>query len=363
MDTAAAAAPQRERADQCAQDDIEVRRLDRRDEAAWMRYAARHPQASLYHGLAWREAIRDVFGHDSHYLLARHRAGGVVGVLPLVRLRSRLFGDFMASLPYVNYGGALADSPAIAERLMHEAARIAAEVGSRHVEFRDTRRYPAWPARTDKVIMQLPLPPCAEDLWRAFDPKLRAQIRRPEKAGVHATLGGAELLPAFYRVFARNMRDLGTPVYGREFFYAVMRAFVGSATIAVCHRAGEPVAAGILLRHGTRLEIPWASSLREHNRLGVNMALYWRILTHAIDQGCGLFDFGRCTVGSGTYRFKRQWGALERPLFWHYWLENGAPMPQLTPQNPKYRIAVAAWRRLPLFVANRLGPVLVKNLP
>ncbi len=341
---------------------VEIATLDPAHEHAWDRYVESQRQSTLYHHLAWRQVVHNAFGHETHYLYA-HAAGRVTGVLPLVRLHSRLFGDFLVSLPQVNYGGVLADGVACAAALMEAAGQLAKTIGSRHVEFRDTRRRDGWPVRTDKVIMELALPASQDELWSLFDSKLRAQIRRADKEGIQIVRGGAELLPDFYAVYARNMRDLGTPVYGRRFFSAILATFPQAAAIVVCRHLGEAIAAGVLLRHRERLEIPWAASIREYNRFGVNMALYWAVLRYAIEQGARVFDFGRSTMDSGTYRFKKQWGATPRPLFWHYWLDAGAAMPELTPSNPKYRLAIAAWRRLPLFVANRLGPALVKHLP
>lgn len=341
---------------------VEIAPLDPLHEKAWTRYAEGHPQASLYHGLAWREVVHAAFGHETHYLYA-HVAGRFTGILPLVRLRTRIFGDFLVSLPHVNYGGVVADNSATANALMERAAALARSLGSSHVEFRDTHRRAGWPVRTDKVIMELGLPGSANELWSRFDSKLRAQIRRADKEGIEVLHGGEDLLPEFYAVFARNMRDLGTPVYASRFFSAILAAFPQAASIVVCRHRGQAVAAGFLLHHRERLEIPWAASIREYNRFGVNMALYWAALGMAIERGCRVFDFGRSTVDSGTYRFKKQWGATPRPLLWHYWLDKGIAMPKLTPSNPKYRLAIAAWQRLPLFVANRLGPALVKHLP
>lgn len=332
--------------------------------AAWEDYVERHPRASIYHRAGWSGLIGDLFGHETHYWLARDCAGGVVGVLPLVRLRSRLFGDYLVSMPYFNYGGALGDSPVVEAGLMQAAAERAAELGIRHIEFRDTfSRGPGWPSRDDKVAMELALPKDPAELWKSIGSKLRAQIRRPQKAGAEAILGGAELVDEFYEVFSRNMRDLGTPVYPRGFFRAIAEAYPEQVRVVVVRYQGLPAAAGFLIGEGDRLEIPWASSLREHNRLAVNMLLYWHALESGIEAGYRVFDFGRSSVDAGTYRFKKQWGAQPSQLHWHYWLGDGGQLPNLTPNNPKYRLAVRAWQRLPLPVANWLGPRIVKNLP
>lgn len=331
---------------------------------AWDEYVRRTPSASVYHLYGWRRLIRRVFGHESCYLAARDAQGRICGVLPIVRLRSRIFGDFMVSMPYFNYGGAAADEPGVLDQLTRAAASHAAQAGVSHLELRHCAPVrPDWPARTDKVAMHLRLPGDAATLSKQLGAKLRSQIKRPIREGAVCVSGGVELLDEFYAVFARNMRDLGTPVYGKAFFEAVLTDFAACTRLFVVRLQDRPAAAGLVIGHNGRLEIPWASSLREANGIGVNMLLYWHVLEYACEQKYEVFDFGRSTVDAGTYRFKKQWGAEPQQLYWHYWMREGREPPQLNPANPKYRMAIAAWRRLPLAVANRLGPLLVRNLP
>ncbi len=330
----------------------------------WQEYVRGAPLAEAYHDYRWRQVIESVFGHRAHYLLAAEQEGRVRGVLPLVRMKSRLFGDFMISLPYLNYAGVLADTPQAGQALLAAAGDLGRRLGVSHAELRH-REQPVcdWPARHDKVTMLLPLPASGDALWDAFKPKLRAQIRRPLKAGATVKHGGAELVDGFYHVFCRNMRDLGTPVYSKRFFAAILETFAAEAKIFLVEVGGEPAAAGLVLAHRDTLEIPWASSLRKHNPAGVNMLLYWSVLQYAADAGFRTFDFGRSSPDSGTFRFKAQWGAQPQALRWHYWQPAGGALPQISPSNPKYRAAIAAWKRLPLPVANILGPRLVKSLP
>lgn len=334
------------------------------DHAAWDAYVQAHRDATIYHLSAWQTLIERTFGHESHYVVAKDAAGNISGVLPLIRLNSRLFGDYMVSMPFFNYGGPVGDSREIEEELMRYAGKMASEMGVAHVEFRDSvSRAESWPVKTDKVSMHLGLPDSVDELWKGLSSKVRAQVRRPQRENVSTRVGGIELLPEFYEIFARNMRDLGTPVYGRKFFAAILQTFPEHACIAMASMNGKPVAAGFLLGYGERMEIPWASSLREHNRIGVNMAMYWQALQTAVERGHKVFDFGRSSVDSGTFRFKKQWGAKAFPLYWHYWLESGGELPQLNPNNPKYRLAIDVWKKLPVCVTRIVGPMLVKNLP
>ena len=333
-------------------------------DAGWDEYVAGHPQASGYHLMAWLRIIERIFGHRTFYLTAKDEQGQVHGVLPLVFLSSRLFGRFLVSLPFVNYGGVLANNPASQEGLLGRAVELAKQLAAGHIELRHEELAGLqWPDKQHKVSMRLRLPEEFDLLWKTFPAKLRSQIRRAEKEGMTFRLGRDDVLEDFYTVFSRNMRDLGTPVYGRTFFSEILRSFPESSRIGVVYLKGQPVAAGFLYGFRRVLEIPWASSDRRYNRLAPNMLLYGSVLDYACQKGFRVFDFGRSTPGGGTYRFKEQWGAKPVPLHWYYWLSNGGPLPDLSPSNAKFRWAISVWQRLPLFVSERLGPSISRSIP
>jgi len=329
----------------------------------WDRFVARHPLASGYHLWKWRHVFERAFGHETIYLAARER-GSLVGVLPMVVFDSRVFGRFAVSLPFVNYGGVLARDEAAAACLVQRAAAIADERKLAHVELRHTaRQFPGLPARDHKVGMLLRLEADRDKAWERLDRKVRNQVRKAEKSQMTARVGGAELLDRFYGVFARNMRDLGTPVYSRRFFETVLAECQDAARVFLVDAGDVTVAGAITLSFKDTVENPWASSLREYRTLSPNTLLYWRMIEHAIATGHTIFDFGRSTPNEGTYNFKAQWGAEPTPLHWEYVLKGGRSLPNLSPSNPKYRAAIAIWTRLPLAVANRLGPYIVRSIP
>ena len=330
--------------------------------AEWDAHIATHRQATAYHQWGWRLVFREAFGYASQYLIAR-RNGRVTGGLPMVEFRSRLFGAFAVSLPFVNYGGIVADDDATAEALVAEAVRWARARGLSHVELRHlSARAAPWPARRHKVAMWLPLERDEAAQWTALDRKVRNQVRKAEKAGLVTAVGGHEFLDAFYAVFARNMRDLGTPVYDRRFFSSILRTFPDAARVFVVQLGCLPIAASITIRWRDTVEVPWASSLRDHSDKSPNMLLYWTMLRHATREGASRFDFGRSTPDEGTYQFKRQWGAVPQPLVWEYAGLDRA-VPDHSPKNPKFRLAISLWQRLPVAVANRIGPPVARNIP
>ena len=342
-----------------------MRVLTEGDARRWDDFVLRSASSNGYHQIAWRDVIERSFGHRTFYLLSEADSGSVDGVLPLVQLKSCMFGNFLVSLPYFNYGGVCAASEHAAHKLLTEAKFLAGEIGVEHIEFRHTEHsFGDLPVKRDKVSMRLALAGGAEGLFKSFPAKLRSQIRRPEKEGMVCEIGRNDKLDDFYAVFAENMRDLGTPVYARAFFGNILEAFPRSSWICtVATGDGRPVAAAFLVGFRGMMEIPWASSLRRYNALSPNMLLYWNVLKFACESGYSVFDFGRSTPGEGTYRFKEQWGAKPEQLYWHYWLRNSGTLPELNPKNPKYQVAIRLWKRLPLPVTRMFGPAIVKYLP
>jgi len=331
----------------------------------WDDYVNQHERGTIYHLSAWKALIENTFGHECFYLVAIREDSSICGVLPVVNLNSRLFGNFMVSMPFFNYGGAIADDIEIEQQLNSQLEQIATERKVQHIQYRESeeRCNSELLVSTEKVNMVLQLPETQEALGKSIGSKRRSQIKRPIREGVSHEIGGKELLDDFYRVFCENMRDLGTPVYGKSFFTNILDTFSDACSICIVYWQGKAVSAGFLIRHKDRLEIPWASTLGYANRISVNMYLYWQILSYAIESGCTEFDFGRSTIDAGTYKFKKQWGALPQQCYWYQWVPKGAPLPNLSPTNSKFDLAIRMWKKLPLGVANALGPHLVKNLP
>ncbi|MGH7690815.1 MAG: GNAT family N-acetyltransferase, partial [Gemmatimonadaceae bacterium] len=230
------------------------------------------------------------------------------------------------------------------------------------VELRNYGSAPDWGRVTDrKITVHLPLPASEEPLWKEFPSKLRSQVRRAMREGFDVRFGSAEL-PAFYQVFTRNMRALGTPVLPRRVFEQIMTAFPGVAECAVVYDGATPIAGGVGFTWNGRFELMWASALREYNSRAPNMLLYWSLMQRAIASGQHTFDFGRCTPGGGTHKFKRQWGGQDVPLPWTQWAPGDSHAPP-SPDQPIFRFASACWRKLPLAVTNRLGPIIATQLP
>lgn len=315
-----------------------------------------------YHLYGWRAVLGRVFGHECPYLAARDDDGVLRGVLPLVRVKSLLFGHYLVSMPYLNYGGPLG-TPEAVRALADAAVGMARADGAKLLELRSAVPLELdMPVSHRKIAVLLDLP--ADDpapLWDGLKAKVRSQVRRPMKEGVKVTFG-ADQLDGFYHVFAHHMRDLGTPVLPRALFEAIAGAFGDDVWFGCARLDGQPIAVGCGFRWGDEFEMTWASALSAYNRIAPNMLLYWEFMTRAVSDGVRTFNFGRCTPGGSTHRFKRQWGARDVPLWWYQWSRNataGTP----SPDDGAYALGPRIWRHLPVPVATALGPRIVRGIP
>lgn len=312
----------------------------------------------------WLSVFQRGLRHRPWLLVARED-DCMRGVLPLAFVKSRLFGRFLVSLPYTNSAGVVAEDQQIAAALIDRAVELADQLDVRHLELRHETpvEHPALGGQlTSKVHMRLGLPATADELWTGLKAKVRNQVRKGEKCGLEVAWGGRELLDEFYHVFSHNMRDLGTPVFGRKLFAAILDQFADEAELCITRLNGQSIAAAVLIHGPGTTEVPSASSLRRFNFANANMFMYWHLLRRAIERGQQMFDFGRSSPDSSTYRFKKQWGAEPHPAVWQYYIRKGN-VDDLRLESGKYDRMVRAWQRLPVWLTRWIGPPIVRGIP
>ena len=326
---------------------------------SWAEFAARLGPPGLVADPRWLSAICDGLRQEPFAIEATD-GGRVVGLLLLSLVKSPWFGRFLVSLPYVNTAGVVAVDSSIAASLVDRAVKLADDLNVRYLELRHEVEcpHPALTERlTSKVHMRLKLPASANELWKQLKPKVRNQVRKAEKQEFAIEWGGKELLAAFYEVFSLNMRDLGTPVFGRRLFSSILARFGSEAEFCIVRQGRRPIAGGLLLHGNGVTQVPSASSLRSFNSTCVNMLMYWRLLERAIARGQRVFDFGRSTIDSNTFQFKSQWVKnLSRP--------SGSTTSARVQSAACGRIgqlwcAVRVWRRLPVWLTRLIGPSIV----
>jgi serine/alanine adding enzyme len=326
-------------------------------------YAAGCASACLSRHPAWLTVFARSFGHTPVVIEALD-GGATRGFLPLAFIHTRLFGRFLVSLPYLNYGGVIADDDVTTNELIDHAVDLADRLDVRFMEIRDERAV-AHPRliRTPslKVNVHVPLPATSVELWNGLG-KLRNQIRKGQRLQLKVAWGGLELLPEFYSIFSHNMRDLGTPVFGEPLFRSILEAFPDRAELCVV-RDGKRALSAALLLHGEGItEVPSASSLREFNHTCANVLMFWSCMERAVNREQTIFDFGRTSPDSGGFRFKKHWGAVSVPAQWQYYLREG-DVTDMRPTNARYRAMIRIWQRLPLSVTRLIGPMIVRGIP
>jgi FemAB-related protein (PEP-CTERM system-associated) len=338
------------------QTSVAVLRAGDDDEAAWSSYVRRAPSATLGHTWNWRAVIRNAYGHDSVYLMARQE-GTIRGILPLIVVKSPILGTSLASMPFMDAGGVCADDHHVAARLVEEARRLSRALGARAIELRQLNEMPGLAdPRQDKVTMMLDLVGGEAGIWKGLPAKVRNQVRKAEKSGLSTVVGGPELLEEFYRVFVVNMRDLGSPVHGRNFFTSMAAGFGSQLRVRLVREGGKAVGGLISLRFKDTVFVPWASALREYFPKCPNNLLYWHEIQDSCASGFKSFDFGRSSVGSGTYEFKRQWGAHAVPLYWYVVPDKRGGGNAIDGSSLKYRLFREVWQRLPVGLSAAIGP-------
>jgi FemAB-related protein (PEP-CTERM system-associated) len=329
---------------------------------AWDAYVCRSRHAGPYHLHGWRRVIERSYGHRGYYLWA-HENDVTKGILPLIFIRSMLFGRSFVSLPFVDEGGICAEDDQTRDQLYREAFRLFVD---HKADFLDLRhRRPSGleiPSHGSKVTLVLPVADDPDRIWNSFDAKVRNQVRKASRSGLTASWNGAERLSDFYRIFSVHMRDLGSPVHSRRFFEAILNEFPNDAKLILVHKGSNIIGGGICLSFKDALYVPWASSLTEYFPLCPNHLLYWEAIRWGCEKGYKRFDFGRSSPGGGTYRFKKQWGAHEEPLHWQSVSRRGEQASVLQTGDPRYRWALQVWRHLPLAITNRVGPFLRKQI-
>jgi serine/alanine adding enzyme len=373
---------------------MKIRLYNQSDKEAWDSYALNHPDSMHCHLSGWKSVIENTYGHKSYYLMAIrspnpsnpiNSINQIIGILPLFHIKSLFFGNHLISMPFLNYGGILADNEETEIALLSETIKLGQKLKVSSTELRHLKPLlclnkfnssntsnsinPSNPmnpinyvTKTHKVRMLLELPHSKEELLKSFKAKLRSQISRPQKEGMTTIIGGMELLDSFYKVFSINMRDLGSPVHSKGIFKQIRNEFPQNVKIGIVNYQKVPVAAGIIFCFRDTVEIPWASSLKKFNKLSPNMLLYWSFMEYACDSGFKCFDFGRSTPDEGTYKFKEQWGAKPSPLYWQNIVFNGHPVSQNDLEKSKFERAIHYWKKLPVPISNKIGPLIRKHI-
>jgi FemAB-related protein (PEP-CTERM system-associated) len=343
---------------------ISCKPLEPAGEAAWDAFVRARPDGTFFHLSGWRHVIARAFGHPTHYVLAE-RDGAIVGVLPLGQVKTRLFGHSLISVPFCVYGGPLAVDDEALAALAEHAAQLMRRLDAPVLEFRWREPPPAldgdWQTRSDLyVTFRKAFTGDHAANLKAIPRKQRAMVRKGIDRGLTSVMDSGT--GRLHRIYAESVRNLGTPVFGRSFFDILVETFREDVDI-VTVLDGQTAIASVLSFYFRDEVLPYYGGGRAiaRERHG-NDFMYWEVMRRAAARGYRLFDFGRSKVGTGSFAFKKNWGFTPAPMHYSFRLAPGASVPDTNPLNPKYRLMIATWKRLPLLVANLIGPHVVRGV-
>jgi len=334
------------------------------DDAEIVVFLADRADATAFHSPAWCNAVARATGHRFHRLAARNAAGHLVGYLPLHHVRSMLFGDALVSTGFAVEGGILADDPATAEALAAAAVALAGELGVKSIELRGGHLPNGWQHDSvTNVLFERPLATDRDAELAAIPRKHRAEVRKG-LANDFAIRTGSDAggRRDHYAVYAESVRNLGTPVFPRRLFDAVLDAFGDDADILTVADAEGPVSSVLTLYwRGSALPY-WGGGRWSARSLRGNERMYFELMNHARARGMARFNFGRSKADSGPAAYKKNWGFEARPLSYARWTADGASARNTDARSGKYQLMVSTWQKLPLWLANRIGPFIARQL-
>jgi FemAB-related protein (PEP-CTERM system-associated) len=340
---------------------LTVKKLDSQSIAAWDDYVQRTEAATFFHLAGWKTVLERAFGHTTYFLYAQDESG-IVGILPLAQVKSALFGNSLSSLPFCVYGGIVADSEHAAQALRLEACSMAETLGVGALEFRNINPSGAnWPVKELYYTFRKAIDPNDEINLKAIPNRQRAMVRKGMQEGLHSEWDrGTERL---YRVYSESVRNLGTPVFSAKYLRILQQVFGDNCSVLMITHQGLDVA-GVMSFYFRDEVIPYygGGTTAARTIKGVNHFMYWELMRRSAEQGCRMFDFGRSKSGTGPFSFKKNFGFEPQTLPYEYYLVKSDAMPDLNPLNPKYRLMINVWSKLPLPVANFIGPFLARSL-
>ena len=323
----------------------------------WDDFVLRHPDGWHYHLVGWREVIRRTYGHECNYISAVDNDGQIHGLLPSVMIKSRIFGNSLTSLPFIDYAGIIADSKEASESMIKSSIDFAQSNDLELVELRQLKQSEGdFLNSTHKVTLVLELPANEEALFKSLSSERRNRVKKARSSGLSVEIVGPEMLPIFFQIWTENMRDLGSPAHSFDFFKNILEIFSDSSAIMLVKYENEFIGGAISLFYKDKLALPWVSSLRKTFHLYPNNILYWESMLYAISKGFRFFDFGRSTIGSGTYTFKKRWGAEAKQLFWQKINLGKKDLTEPDIEKLKYKLLISLWKKMPISCSRVLGP-------
>ena len=335
------------------------------DAEEWNSYVTRQADTTFFHQVEWKHVIEKTYKHQPFYLIERVD-GNIEGILPLFLMKHMLFGKFLVSIPFGDYGGICTQQNDIAEALLLNAVEIAKQQHVKYLELKQLRmlEHESLLLKTSRVGLVLNLEKDPEKIWNTFKSEIRNRIRKAENNGLKVQFGKTEILNIFYPLYARGMRDMGTPVHSRSFFNNILDEFPDHSSIILVEHGEQVIGGAIATYFKDIMEIPWVVFLHQFKKICPSNLLYWKAIEKGCLKGYQFFNFGRSPFGSGAYEFKKRWGAKPFQLYYQYYIPKGGKIPDYTPStNSSFDMAVRIWQKMPIGLTKIIGPRIIAGIP
>lgn len=343
---------------------MEIKQLALTDTANavhWDAFVLACPDATFFHRAAWQSILRNVFRHPTYFLYAE-QDGKIEGVLPLAHIKSRLFGNSLIALPFAVYGGVAATTPEATTALEQEAQSLARKLDVDHLEFRNIQpRHADWPTQDLYVTFRKAILADVDANMQAIPRKQRAMVRKGINNGLVSTVDRKS--DRFFKLFADNVHRHGTPALPKRYFDTLLQVFGDDCEIlTVTTPEGKPLSSVLSFYFRDEVLPYYAGDDETARNFAANDFKYWELMRRSCERGFKVFDYGRSKVGTGPYSFKKNWGFEPQALHYEYCLYKRDSIPQNNPNNAKYKLLIETWRRMPIGLANLIGPHIVRNL-
>lgn len=340
--------------------EVTIHTLTDEDAERWDRFVAETPEATFFHKAGWREVLEKAFNHTCHFLFAQ-QDGKIVGILPLAEVKSWLFGHSLVSTPFCVYGGPVANDDGIMRELVSRACQLAEQLQVDYLELRNRSRFDeSWPCKTLYHTFRRTIDSDEEENLKAIPRKQRAVVRKAIKLELES--GFDEQIDRFYTAYSTSVRNLGTPVFSKRYFQVLREVFAKESDILTISKDNGLVASVMSFYFRNEVLPYYGGGTSAARALKGNDFMYWRLMCHAAERGIEIFDYGRSKEGTGSFSFKKNWGFIPEPLYYEYYLVKAKEIPDVNPLNPKYQLMINCWKKLPLWLSQRIGPMVSKYL-
>lgn len=347
---------------------INIRPYTLKDQKSWDNHVQQHSDGTVFHLTAWKQVIEKTFNHKSMYFIAeaenerKNSANGLMGVLPLFRIKSFVFGDYLVSIPFAELGGILAENKEVERKLLEKAIEIAKKLQCDYLELRNRNPIENLMEKSLYYNFKREIFPNIEENLKSIPRKARRMIRQGQKLGLNLDFG-THLLPEFYKILSISFYNLGTPIFPQKLFKNFIESFGKNIQIFIVRSKEKIAVAGVLVFFFKDQVVPYyAGSIPEYRNFAPNDFMYWELMRYGYENGYKIFDFGRSKIDTGSYHFKRHWGFDPNPLSYQYYLVQSKELPNLSPANPKYQKKIELWKKLPLSVTKIFGPAIARYL-